>query len=198
MTVAELTVRLPEATLRRLEQAAALTRRTIDDILSSAVDVALIAPSDLPQDLAGELGAMRMLSDKALQTAAKPVLTKSERKRLEQLNHYRWRAFPDGRQSMQSRPSCLDRYEWAVLRRAQALSILPRAWLCIPVCVKPGHWPVTTVHIPRWLRDLVHERAQGRCEYCSDRSSRCRCGPRSVDQLIRSRCNCSDEGPDQP
>ena len=50
----------------------------IDDALSTAMDAALNVLLDLPPDAAAELGVMRMLSDKALQVAAKPLLTKHD------------------------------------------------------------------------------------------------------------------------
>lgn len=57
-----ITVTLPELLIHRLQRVAALTYRTVDDV----VDTALAAPSDLPSDLADEIAAMALFTDDAL------------------------------------------------------------------------------------------------------------------------------------
>ena len=81
-----ITVKLPQPLVRRLQRAAELTFRSVDDVLASTVGAALSAPPDLPDDLADELAAMHLLNDEALQAAAQPSLSAAEQQQLRQLN----------------------------------------------------------------------------------------------------------------
>ena len=82
-----ITVKLPLPVLGKLKRAAELTYRPIDEILASTIDAALVAPSGLPDELAGELAAMHLLSDQALWAAVHPSFSPAEQQRLRQLNH---------------------------------------------------------------------------------------------------------------
>lgn len=118
-----ITVTLPPPLLDKLKRAAKLTYRSIDEVVASTIDAALIAPPDLPDDLAGELAAMRLLSDQALQAATYPSLSPADQERLRQLNHIAGERALTAAESAEQM-ALLDAYQRAVVRRAQALAIL--------------------------------------------------------------------------
>lgn len=118
-----ITVKLPEPAFRKLQRAAELTYRSVDEILTSTINATLVAPPDLPSDLADELAAMHLLSDEALWAAVAPSLSPAEQRRLEQLNHFA------GERSLtqaetEEQTALLKAYHRSILRRAQALAIL--------------------------------------------------------------------------
>ena len=92
-----ITVRLAPPLIAKLKRAAELTYRSVDEVLANTINATLIAPPGLPDDLAGELAAMRLLSDRALQAATHPSLAPAQQYRLRQLNHAAGaRAGPNG------------------------------------------------------------------------------------------------------
>jgi hypothetical protein len=116
-------VGLPKSIFIKLERVAELTHRSVEDVLAATLDAALLAPADLPDDLANELVAMQMFSDEALWAAAQPSLSPAEQVRLNQLNH------AAGERSLTAAEAdeqehLLTAYNRSVLRRAQALAIL--------------------------------------------------------------------------
>ena len=118
-----ITVKLPQPLVRRLQRAAELTFRSVDDVLASTVGAALSAPPDLPDDLADELAAMHLLNDEALQAAAQPSLSAAEQQRLRQLNQTAAeRSLIPAEAAEQA--VLLAAYHRSVLRRAQALAVL--------------------------------------------------------------------------
>lgn len=124
-------VQLPESAFRKLQRAAELTYRSVDDVLVSTIDAALTAPPDLPPDLANELGAMRLLSDDALWAAVQPSLSPAEQHRLRQLNHIAGeRSLTEAEAAEQT--ALIEAYHRSVLRRAQALAILTQRGYSIP------------------------------------------------------------------
>jgi len=123
MTQDTVSVPLPTQLFRRLERTAAITHRSIDEILASTVAAALIAPEDLPEDLAGELAGMHFLSDDSLRAASMPSMSAADLARLEQLNS------SAGQRSLMvaevaEQTQLLEGYRRAILRRAQAMAIL--------------------------------------------------------------------------
>ena len=116
-------VAIPEPLFERLKRVAARTFRPIEEILSSALDVALPIDPDLPQDVADELVAMSFFSDEALQAAAQSSIAPAQTQRLRQLVH-------DGGERTLSAAeqaemdAALQLHDVAVLRRARALAIL--------------------------------------------------------------------------
>ncbi len=123
MSEKTITVNLPEPAFRKLQRAAELTYRSVDDILTSTINATLVAPPDLPSDLADELAAMHLLSDDALWAAAQPSLSPAEQRRLEQLNHIAGeRSLTEAEAKEQA--ALLKAYHRSVLRRAQALAVL--------------------------------------------------------------------------
>ncbi|MCE7982474.1 MAG: hypothetical protein DYG89_14885 [Caldilinea sp. CFX5] len=123
MTERTLTVRLPENTFLKLQKAAEVTYRSVDDLLASTIDATLIAPPDLPEALANELAALHLLGDEALWAAVLPSLSPAEQHRLEQLNHIGGeRALTAAEEAEQA--ALLQAYYRSMLRRAQAIAIL--------------------------------------------------------------------------
>jgi len=66
MTTQTVSVRLPKSVFLKLERAAELTHRSVEDVLVTTVNAALVEPPDLPTDLTNELAAMHLFSDEAL------------------------------------------------------------------------------------------------------------------------------------
>lgn len=118
-----ITVTLPELLVQRLQRTAALTYRTVDDVLASVVDTTLQAPPNLPSDLADELAAMTLFTDDALWSASESSLSPAQQRRMRQLTQN-----SKERRLTQAESSELDhlleQYDIAVLRRAHALALL--------------------------------------------------------------------------
>lgn len=126
-----LTVRLPASVVSKLQRAAALTYRSVDDIVATTVDAALAEAPNIPAAVAAEFAAMNLLSDQALFAAAQPSLSPAESARLRQLNHAAGeRSLTQAELSEQT--ALLGAYHLSVLRRAQALAILAQRGHTIP------------------------------------------------------------------
>lgn len=116
-------IELAEPVYRRLQRASELTYRPIEEILTSALTVALGLPPDLPAEDRAELAAMGMLSDDALWAASESTLSPAQQRRLRQLNHAageRQLSSSEEREQAQ----LIERYQQSVLQRAQALALL--------------------------------------------------------------------------
>jgi len=114
-----ITVTLPETTVQRLEQAAELAHRSVDEMLATTIDTILaISPQ-----LANEWAAMHLLSDVALWQATEPALTQTEQDRLHELNYIAGERALD-EQEMSEQNDLLEAYQRSVVRRSQALAIL--------------------------------------------------------------------------
>lgn len=123
MTVQTIPVRLPKPVFLKLKRAAELTHRSVEELLATTVNAALVESPDLPADLANELAAMYLFSDEALWAAAEPSLAPADQLRLSQLNHKAGeRQLTPAEQAEQER--LLLAYHRSVLRRAKALAIL--------------------------------------------------------------------------
>ncbi len=126
-----LTVRLPASVVAKLRRAAALTYRSVDDIVATTVDAALVDPPSAPADLAADFAAMHLLSDQALFAAAQPSLSPAELLRLRQLNHAAGeRTLTEAEATEQA--ALLEAYHLSVLRRAQALALLAQRGHAVP------------------------------------------------------------------
>lgn len=125
------TVQLPQSTYRKLQKAAELTYRSVDELLDVTVNAALPAPTNLPDDLANELAAMHLLSDAALWAATQPSLSPAEQSRLEQLNHIGGERELTSAET-QEQSSLLKSYHRSMLRRAQAFAILAQRGHTLP------------------------------------------------------------------
>ncbi len=123
MTVQTMSVSLPKAVFLKLDQAAKLTHRSVEDLLTTTVNAALIEPPGLPTKIANELAAMHLFSDEALLAAIRPSLSPSKQFRLSQLNHTGGER-PLTQAEEVEQQHLLNAYHRSVLRRAQALAIL--------------------------------------------------------------------------
>ena len=131
MSTQTLTITLPESAMRRVQRVAELTHRSVDEIVLSALNVSLAAPSNLPPALAGELDAMRFFSDDALRAAFQPSMSTADETRLHQLNHLAGeREFTTAEAAEQT--ALIEIYHRAALRRAQALAVLQQRGLPLP------------------------------------------------------------------
>ncbi len=126
-----ITVTLPETTVRRLQRAAELTHRSLDEVLDAALNVALSAPPDAPPALADELATMASFSDEALWTAAKAALPPADQNRLEELSH------TGGARGLVPAEATeladlVGLHDQIVLRRAKALALLAFRGYALP------------------------------------------------------------------
>lgn len=131
-------VRLPQSLFQRLERIAAVTHRSVEDVLTTTVDVALPPTPNISPDLADELAAMVLFSDESLKAAAQSSLSAAQQERLAQLSH------AGGERTLSKSEKrelerLLDLYDQAVLRRARALAILAQRGHDIDVV---GQWSV--------------------------------------------------------
>lgn len=124
-------IQVPEPLYRRLQGAAVVARRSVGDVLVSAVTIALPPSPDLPEALANELAEMIWLSDDALWQATVPTFAIVQQERLAALNDIadeRTLTVAEKDEQIQ----LLAAYERSVLRRAQAFAILARRGHRIP------------------------------------------------------------------
>jgi hypothetical protein len=135
MSAQTVSVGLPKSVFLKLERAAQLTRRSVEDVLVSTVNAALVELPDLPTDLANELAAMHLFSDEALQAAAQPSLSPSEQLRLSQLNSLAGERLLTQAESLEQ-ADLLIAYQHSVLRRAQALAILAQRGHPLPAAIE--------------------------------------------------------------
>jgi len=131
MSLATVPVDVPQHVYVRLKNSAAIAKRTVEDVLTSAVSIALPPSPDLPEDLANELAEMIWLSDEALWRVTTPTFTAEQQKRLAELNH---RVALDELTSEETREqqALLTAYEHSVLIRSQPFNILNRRGHEIP------------------------------------------------------------------
>lgn len=123
MAAKMLTITLPQTLYQRVQRAAELTALSVDEVLINTINATLVAPSDLPPDLADELAAMHLMNETTLWNAAQPSLSPTEQERLHTLNHSAGERslFPS---ETAEQANLLNAYHYSVLRRAQALAIL--------------------------------------------------------------------------
>jgi len=132
MTTQTVSVRLPKSVFLKLERTAELTHRSVEDVLVTTVNAALVEPPGLPTDLTNELAAMHLLSDEALQAMTHPSLSPADQVRLSQLNHKAGER-PLAQSEEAEQEHLLTAYHRSVLRRAKALAILAQRGYPLPV-----------------------------------------------------------------
>lgn len=114
-----ITITLPHTTLQRLKQTAVQTRRSIDEILAQTIEAMLMSPSTLPVDWS----ALHLLSDEALWRLFHTPFPNIEQTRLQTLNHLAGeRVLTQAEEAEQT--ALLEKYQHAVLHRAQAMAVL--------------------------------------------------------------------------
>ena len=101
-------------------------------MLVATLNAALVAPPDIPGDVAEELAAMNLFSDEALWAATQPSFSPTEQMRLAQLNHKAGeRPLTEAEQAEQAR--LLLAYQRSILRRAKALAVLAQRGHPLPI-----------------------------------------------------------------
>jgi hypothetical protein len=116
----------------KLQRTAELTYRSVEDVLVATLNAALVAPPDIPGDMAEELAAMNLFSDEALWAATQPSFSPTEQMRLAQLNHKAGeRPLTEAEQAEQAR--LLLAYQRSILRRAKALAVLAQRGHPLPI-----------------------------------------------------------------
>lgn len=136
MVVQTVSVGLPRSVFVKLEQAAALTHRSVEDVLIATVNAALAEPPGLPTDLANELAAMSLLSDEALWAATYPSLSSAEQARLRQLNQKAGERSLTPAEAVEQE-HLLTAYHRSILRRAKALAVLAQRGHALPAETTP-------------------------------------------------------------
>jgi uncharacterized protein YnzC (UPF0291/DUF896 family) len=131
-----LTLTLPDSVLQKLNNAARLTHRSMDEIVAATVDAALTSNADLPSELQAELAAMHLFSDDALWAATNPSMSAYEQQRLAQLNESaKERSLTSAQEREQQ--TLISAYQRSILRRAQALAILKQRGHDITPALQP-------------------------------------------------------------
>jgi hypothetical protein len=116
-------IRLPQPLFQRLQRIAETTHRSVEDVLTTTVTVALPPMPDIPDDLADELAAMVMFNDESLKAMTQSSLSAAQQERLTQLT-YAGGTRPLTEAEKRELKQLLDLYDRAVLYRARALAIL--------------------------------------------------------------------------
>lgn len=128
---AKVTIQLPEPLYRRLQGAAQVSHRTVDEVLSATLAVALPPSPNLPETLSNELAEMIWMSDDDLWGATRPTFSEEQQERLAELNDlHDDRPLTEDEVAEQTHLHAA--YERSVLRRAQAFAILFRRGHAIP------------------------------------------------------------------
>lgn len=131
MAIAKIPVDVPKPVYMRLKNIAVIAQRSVEDILTSALSVALPPSPDLPDSIADELSEMIWLSDEALWSVTNPTFTSEQQACLSTLNELvDTRSLTPKEESEQKQ--LLTAYERAVLLRAQAFAILRRRGHQVP------------------------------------------------------------------
>lgn len=122
-----ITVTLTESAFHKLEQAAQLTHRSVEEILATTIDAVLAIPPK-PTD---EWAAMHLLSDEALWQATQPTITPAEQEQLHELNHLAGER-PLTDEEIITQENLLEAYQRSIVRRSQAIAILKLRGHSIP------------------------------------------------------------------
>ncbi len=126
MSTNTVTVTIPKRLYHRLQSVARDTNQAVSELLIASAEAMLAldnADAALPPELADELAAMRLLSDKALWATTEALLSPEQQARLSELTRQQAaRALTAVEQD--ELKSLLAEYDHSVLRRAQAFALL--------------------------------------------------------------------------
>ncbi len=136
---AKVTTQISEPLYRRLEGAARIAKRPVEEILSLTLAIALPPHPALSEALAGELAAMIWMSDRSLWAATKSTFSTDEQERLATLNDLNDERTLTGQEEAEC-TDLLAAYDRTVLRRAQAFAILSRRGHPIPGYADLAHF----------------------------------------------------------
>jgi hypothetical protein len=118
-----LSIKIPEDVFQKLQRAASLTQRTIDDVIVNTVNATFVTPTELPAPIADELAIMRQMKDESLWETLPPSVTVQQQKRLEELSVISEQRSLSPEESDEQQ-ALLEAHHHSVLRRAQAIAIL--------------------------------------------------------------------------
>lgn len=116
-------VEMPLVLFERLERIANTTHRTVEDVLSSTINVALPILPQAPAEVADELAAMQFFNDDALWAATHAMTSNEAEMRLQQLTDLSDQRTLSPSEQKESE-SLLTSSDRAIVRRAQAIAIL--------------------------------------------------------------------------
>jgi hypothetical protein len=120
-----ITLDIPEALYERVQHAAAISQRRIEEVLLEMVATALPPLSDLPRDLADDIASLAFLNDSALFQVARSTLSADLHTQITALLERKGRGELSA--SEQARlDDLVSSSEALVLRRAQAAALLQR------------------------------------------------------------------------
>jgi hypothetical protein len=123
MSMATVSIQLPDTLFRKLKRAADLTHRPVEEIAATSLEAALPTTPGLPADVADELAAMQVFSDAMLRAAVEPSISRAEQRRLEQLNAAAGERALTAAEAKEQQ-ALIAAYNRSVLRRAKAMAIL--------------------------------------------------------------------------
>jgi plasmid stability protein len=117
-------MQVPATIYHHLKERAAAAQRSVEDEVSTIVTAA-IADDALPADLEAALAALETADDATLwHTARTSMLSRAESDEIEQLHFKRQRGQALTAQEQQRLDDLMERYDWAMLLRAQAAALL--------------------------------------------------------------------------
>ena len=123
MSPQTVTIHLPEAFYERVQRAAQMQQRSLEDFLLDAVITGTPLLDDLPPELAGEMAALVLLNDAGLWLVARRTLSPEKQEQLDTLLHKRGR----GELRSEEQPvldELLSEYERVILARSHAAVLL--------------------------------------------------------------------------
>lgn len=118
-----LSIKLPEDVFQKLQRAADLTQRTVEDVIVNTVNATFVAPPNLSSPIADELAIMHQMKDETLWEMIPPSVTAQQRKRLEELSEVSEQR-PLSPDEIDEQLALLEAHHYSILRRAQAITIL--------------------------------------------------------------------------
>ena len=125
------TVNLPDTLYQRMENAAAVTSLSLEEVLQQTLALSELWTEELPPDIHANLSAMALLSDDALWQTARSTLEEDKQLRLEELIEAR-KAHALTPAEEQEFETLFAEGEWVMLKKAEAYSLLTQRGFTIP------------------------------------------------------------------
>ncbi|MBN1887232.1 MAG: hypothetical protein JW850_04560 [Thermoflexales bacterium] len=126
-----ITLRVPDSTYQRVQRASQVVQSPAEKMLVDTIEAAFPPLDDTPPDMAGEMAAMALLSDEALESIARATMPPDRQQQLDDLLDEQGRAELD--ESGQRRlAAAMAEYGRTMLRRARAVALLLKRGRPIP------------------------------------------------------------------
>jgi hypothetical protein len=126
MSVHAVTLSLPEALYQRAREAAQVSKRPLEQVLTQSIALSLPAlEPDLPASARSELAALPLLSDAKLWTIARCEMDKRKQARLQTLAETQKHRLLDLVEKAEL-SQLMAEAEWVMLRKAEAYQLLAR------------------------------------------------------------------------